>query len=127
MKIDGLKFTVRVPYVGQIDVPYKHSEKFDHLRQYGSRYGDRFAELSFSRYGLVRKNESGEIEETVEVVEIDGKVIPIGVLAQIMETLSTVRGPTYELISNEKASEIREGLERSDAKAAEAAKANEPS
>lgn len=111
MKIDGMKFTVRIPYISQIDVPYKYSERYEHLRQYGSRYGDGYTDLTFNRFCLVRKDADGSQTE-MEMVEIDGKVVPLATLKHLMDTLAMVNGPTYELISSEKAAEIRESVEK---------------
>lgn len=120
MKIDGMKFTVRVPFISQIDVPYKYSERYEHLRQYGSRYGDRYTDLTFNRFCLVSKDANGNQIEQIEMVEIDGKVVPLATLKHLMETLAVVNGPTYELISMEKGAEIRESVEK-EAKAEKAA------
>lgn len=117
LKGNKVRCTVQAQYISNVDVAYKHTERFAHLRTLGTRYGDRTEDFSFER---VVAQFGGDSE--VCIILNQEKLIPLKTLMSVLEALSSIEGQTVRLITREEAKRLVEDVEAQD-EAEEKAKA----
>lgn len=109
LKNTKVRVSVQAQYISTVDAPYKHAERFAHLRTLGTRYGDRSEDFSFER---VIAQFGGESE--VCIILNQEKLIPLKALMSVIETLSSIDGQTIRLITRDEAKRLVEDVEAQD-------------
>ena len=117
LKTNKVRVTVQAHYISNVDVPYKHAERFAHLRTLGTRYGDRSEDFSFER--VIAK--SGD-ESEVCILLNQEKLVPLKTLLGVLEALQSIDGQQIQLITRDEAKRLVADVEAQD-EAEEKAKA----